>query len=89
MTIFEIADFTPGHQLTLRLVDRASLRLFGELAVTYAAVPATTGSRLVVKLALPAHGNPVRRTLLAWGDLLMMRKQVLTLTDLAAQAHSQ
>lgn len=85
MTIFKVADFTPGHQLTLKLVDRASLRLFGELAVTYAAVPTTTGSRLVVKLALPAKGNPVRRTLLAWGDLLMMRKQVLTLTHLAAR----
>jgi hypothetical protein len=43
---------------------------------------------LVVKLALPAHGNPVRRTLLAWGDLLMMRKQVLTLTQLAEQARA-
>lgn len=88
MTIFEVADFTPGQQLTLKLVDRVSLRLFGELAVTYAAVPAAAGSRLVVKLALSAQGNPVRRTLLAWGDLLMMRKQVLTLTQLAAHARS-
>ncbi|WBQ05325.1 hypothetical protein [Kribbella sp. CA-293567] len=84
MTIFELADFTPGRHLTLNLVDPKALKLFGQVAVTYLAVPTATGSRLIVKLALPARGNAVRRTLLAWGDLLMMRKQVLELTRLAA-----
>jgi hypothetical protein len=86
MTIFELVDFTPGRQLTLKIVDPRSRRLFGEVAVTYLVVPAAAGSRLIVKLALPARGNGVRRTLLAWGDLLMMRKQVLRLTSLAAES---
>ncbi|MEV8377279.1 hypothetical protein AB0P21_31355 [Kribbella sp. NPDC056861] len=84
MTIFELADFVPGEQLTLRIADRRALGLFGDVAVTYLAATAPAGSRLVVKLALPARGNAVRRTVLAWGDLLMMRKQVLELTRLAA-----
>lgn len=86
MTIFELVDLTPGRQLTLKIVDPGALRLFGEVAVTYLAVPTADGSRLIVKLALPARGNAVRRTLLAWGDLLMMRKQVLKLTELAGRA---
>lgn len=84
MTIFELVDFTPGRQLTLKIASPASRRLYGDLAVTYLAVPTASGSRLIVKLALAANGNPVRRTLLAWGDLLMMRKQVLVLTARAA-----
>jgi hypothetical protein len=86
MTIFELVDFTPGRQLTLKISDDKALRLFGEVAVSYVAVPTAGGSRLVVKLALPARGNAVRRTLLGWGDLLMMRKQVLTLAGLAGRA---
>lgn len=86
MTIFELVDFEPGRQLTVKIVDPRSRRLFGEVAVTYLVVPAASGSRLIVKLALPARGNAVRRTLLAWGDLLMMRKQVLRLTFLAAES---
>jgi hypothetical protein len=83
MRIFELVDFTPDRQLTLKIVDRGARRLFGEVAVTYLAVPTATGSRLVVKLALPARGSAIRRTLLGWGDLLMMRKQVLQLAALA------
>ncbi|QNE23067.1 hypothetical protein F1D05_21400 [Kribbella qitaiheensis] len=86
MTIFRLVDFTPGRQLTLQIDRPAARRLFGNLAVSYTVSPAGTGSRLVVKLAVPAGGNAVGRYLLAWGDLLMMRKQTVKLAGLAAQA---
>ena len=89
MTIFRLVEFTPGCQLTLRLDDPRARKLFGNLAVTYTVLPtADDGSRLVVKLAMAIEGGPlhaVRRRLLAWGDLAMMRKQLLQLTTLAKQ----
>lgn len=88
MTIFTLADFEPGKQITVRIAPGASRRLFGDLAVSYTVVPdGAARSRIVVKLRveLPGEGIAVRlrRRLLAWGDLLMMRKQLLTLKVLA------
>lgn len=78
MTIFDLADFDPGRQITLVL--RQGTRIFGPLAVTYRVSDrAHGGSRLVVKLALARRrGGPV-----PWMELFMMRKQLLTLRDLA------
>jgi len=84
MTIFRLVDFIPGRQLTLEL--RNARGLFGDLAVTYTVLPAANGSRLVVKMVLAADPGPlnaVRRELLSWGDLVMMRKQLRTLATLA------
>lgn len=90
MQIFELVDFTPDRQVTLAISDRRSRRLFGDLAVSYVANPVgPKASRLVVKLAMPIEPGPlegVRRYLLAWGDLLMMRKQVRTLAGLASRS---
>lgn len=86
MSIFSLVDFTPGHQLTLKLDDPGGRRLFGDLAVSYTVDPTAAGSRLVVKLAIPVAGGPfgsVRRYALAWGDLVMMRKQLRKLADYA------
>ncbi|GAA1563219.1 hypothetical protein GCM10009789_15350 [Kribbella sancticallisti] len=85
MTIFRLVDFTPGRQLTLRLRNPASRRLYGDIAVSYTVTPRPGGSRLVVKLVIPAEVGAIRRRLLAWGDLLMMRKQLITLSTLAEQ----
>ena len=83
MTIFTLADFTAGEQLTLRLTDRVGRRLFGRVVITYAvAARGPVASRLLVRLRV-AGLDPVRRRALAWGDLVMMRKQLRTLAALA------
>jgi hypothetical protein len=57
------------------------------VVVTYRVTPVgDSGSRLVVKLAFRAPRSPVGamlRPLLPAGDLVMMRKQLLTLKRLA------
>lgn len=86
MTIFELVSFEPGRHLTLRL-HRAGA-LFGDVAVSYLVVPCgSERSRVVVKLLFRyPRGFGVRllaQWLLPWGDLVMMRKQLLTLKALA------
>jgi len=86
--IFTLAGFDPGRQITLRILPGRPRRLFGDLAVSYTVVPdGETRCRLVVKLRVDLPGDRLvarfRRTFLAWGDLVMMRKQLLTLKELA------
>lgn len=87
MTIFRLESFTPGLQLTMRMHRRRAVLLFGDLALTYALQPmGDRQCRLVVKILLaapPGHIAGLRRRLLACGDLVMMRKQLLTLRSLA------
>jgi hypothetical protein len=83
MSIFRLAEFEPDHSITLR--HRGGL--FGDVAVTYAAEPQPDGaSRLLVKILVRYPGGFRRRPMSVvapWGDLLMMRKQLLTLRELA------
>lgn len=88
MTIFELVDFSPDEQLTLRMTAPKALALFGSLTVTYAVRPAgSAGTRLVVKLNVGERGDGLlrraRRRALAYGDLFMMRRQLATLRRLA------
>lgn len=72
MTLFRLRSFVDGEQLTLRAKG---------VAVTYALRPVGAGTRLHVRVVF---GGP--RTIgriLAAGDLVMMRKQLLTLRVLA------
>ncbi|HEY0447934.1 hypothetical protein [Actinophytocola sp.] len=96
-TIFTLVDFVPGRELTLRLTDRQGLRMFGDLAITYRATASThpvpdrsprpTPGRLVAKLAVSATPRSyLRRRLLAWGDLVMMRRQLHNLAHLAGSS---
>jgi hypothetical protein len=59
------------------------------VAVTYRVTArSASGSRLVVRLLVHEPSRPwahVRFHLLAWGDLIMMRKQLITLKQLAEQ----
>ncbi|HTQ16856.1 hypothetical protein [Mycobacterium sp.] len=74
MTLFVLQSFVDDEQITLRS---------NGVAVTYAVRPEGAGTRLHARV-LFAGPRPVARVL-ALGDLVMMRKQLLTLKSLAEQ----
>lgn len=82
--VFRLVSFEDGHHWT-GLTGPRGERMFGPVAMTYAAEPASSGSRIVGRLA--AAGDTSARRIkaygLAWGDLVMMRKQFHVLRDLA------
>lgn len=86
LLVFDIAAFETGVHLTGVLPARPAER-YGQMAVSYTVRPREGGGcRLVVKVVTEADGalaRRIRRRLLAWGDLVMMRKQLLTLKRLA------
>jgi hypothetical protein len=72
MTIFTLHSFVDGEQITLRAKG---------VAVTYAVCPEGGGSRLHVRVLFGGPRLLARAVVL--GDLVMMRKQLLTLKSLA------
>jgi hypothetical protein len=85
---FRIVEFEAGRHVTA--VAEAGL-LCGRIGMTYALVPAAAGARLVVKFGIESRSrwDLLRLVPLAWGDLIMMRKQFLTLKELAERdAHA-
>lgn len=72
MDLFDLASFEPNRHITLST---------GRVAVTYAVHPEGAGTRLVVRARMKAPR--ALGHLLAIGDLVMMRKQLLTLKGLA------
>ena len=74
MTIFRLVSYQRDRHLTILMNDPQAVRRFGEVAVSYVVLP----GRLVAKLRVRGLGR-VSRWMLAWGDLVMMRKQLLTL----------
>jgi hypothetical protein len=81
--IFDLVEFNPGEEITLR----ARGDFFGRLFVTYRVYATSdTASRLAVKLVV-RHRRDALGLLWRWvlpaGDLVMMRKQLLTLAHLA------
>jgi len=90
MTIFELASFEPGRSMTCVIRQGGGERAFGRVWVSYVAEPAIPdATRLLAKLRI-APGGGLRglalRHLLPWGDLVMMRKQLLTLARLAERS---
>jgi hypothetical protein len=84
--LFELAAFERDRHLTVLLRAPAS-RMIGPLAASYTVVPRGPGSaRLVVKVVLGYPRGPIGwalARLVPWADLVMMRKQLLTLKALA------
>jgi len=82
--IGRIVDFEPGRHITAVSTPKAT-QLFGSIALTYQVDPRGAHSRLVVAMTVTASSaaGRLRRELLGWGDLVMMRKQLLTLKRLA------
>jgi hypothetical protein len=80
--VFRIVSFEADHHIT----GTTRAGRLGQQACTYRIRPsAGGGSRLVVRLDLSVSSAVRRATApaLAWGDLPMMRKQLLTIRDLA------
>jgi hypothetical protein len=86
--VFVLTSFEAPHQWTGVTTPRGS-RLFGPVAMTYAAEPGPLGSRIVGRLAAgaPSALTRARAQALAWGDLVMMRRQLHVLKALA-ERHS-
>jgi hypothetical protein len=83
MRIFDLVAFERDRHLTLRLRRPG---VFPPLAVSYVVVPAAGDSRLLVKLVLrigPRRRERLAARLLAAGDWIMMRRQLLNLKSLA------
>lgn len=89
MTIFDLEEFETGRSLRLRMRPGLPTFLFGALWVDYRISPsAGTGPATLLSAVLwmpPPSGllGASRRYALAWGDVLMMRKQLRTLSRLA------
>jgi hypothetical protein len=66
------------------LARERSKRIFGEIAISYVVLP----RRLLVKFRV-RQPNRLRAHFLAWGDLIMMRKQLRTLKALAEGSAKQ
>ncbi|HEU4479239.1 MAG TPA: hypothetical protein VFR80_12030 [Pyrinomonadaceae bacterium] len=87
MTIFTLVDFKPNEHLTIRTKPSPSTRsLFGDIVVSYLVVPEASFCRLLVKL-VGRYPQTLRgrfmQGFLPWGDLIMMRRQLLNLKRLA------
>ncbi|WP_167133126.1 hypothetical protein [Paramicrobacterium chengjingii] len=90
MTIFTLTAFDPGVSMTLRIDPGWSTRVFGAITVTYNIVRVSE-SESVLRAILGMPRIPVLfggfgRYMLAWGDLIMMRKQLRLLSVLAEQS---
>ncbi len=84
--VFRLTSYDAPHQWT-GVTGRGS-RVVGPVGLTYAAEPVAgrpERSRIVARMTVGASGplTRARGQALAWGDLVMMRKQLLTLKGLA------
>jgi hypothetical protein len=86
MRIFELVAFEPDRHLTLR-TRRFAPGVLTALAVSYVVSPVgPCETRLLVKLSFqvrPGLLGALAREFLSWGDLVMMRRQLLNLRDRA------
>jgi hypothetical protein len=88
MEIFQLADFARDQHLTIRIKpDSSAQRMFGDIAGSYLVFAQGVNScRLLVKLVVnhpPGVWGRLVRALLPWGDLIMMRRQLLNFKRLA------
>jgi hypothetical protein len=90
MTIFRLVDFKTPEHLTIVMSSPLGLMAFGAVAVTYRVISEQDRrARLVAKLRVRyprTLWGRCMRMLFPWGDLLMMRKQLLTLKCLAERS---
>ncbi|MFC9897572.1 hypothetical protein ACFVMC_28100 [Nocardia sp. NPDC127579] len=75
MSMFELVSFEVDRHLTMTASDR--------ITVTYAVSSITGGTRLIIRTRARVPVPAVSGPLLGYGDLVMSRKQLRTLRDLA------
>ncbi len=83
--VFEITDVEKDSHITGVLPEEAAAR-YGRMAVSYVVSPRGEACRLVVRIDVESRTalrHRARGRLLACGDLVMMRKQLLTLKAFA------
>lgn len=89
LILFVIDSFVDGEHLTLRL-RRPGRGVVGEFAITYTVRPDGPGrTRLVATVVVGGTRGTVGtvvRYALAWGDLIMMRRQLTRLAALATDS---
>jgi aryl carrier-like protein len=88
MRIFELVDFERDRHLTIRVKSETrAARTFGDIAVSYLIVAGQNNCcRLLVKLIANFPSGikgRIMRAFLPWGDLVMMRRQLLNFKQLA------
>lgn len=90
MSIFDLVDFERHRHLTIRVKHGSSAsRTFGDIAGSYIIVPRAKDCRLLVKLIAkypPGVKGRLMEAVLPWGDLIMMRRQLLNFKQLAEQS---
>lgn len=87
MTMFKLVSFETDQHVTIQ--SFLLRRFFGDVAGSYCVRSIDAGhTRLLAKLRVHYPRGPLgwlMRVALPWGDLVMMRKQLLTLKQLAEQ----
>jgi len=91
MTIFELLDFKRNQHVTIRIKkDMFALKFFGDTGVSYLIIPQSDGKcRLIVKLLVRYPQGilgELMRLILPWGDLIMMRRQLINFKELSEMA---
>lgn len=97
MFIFKVMSFAPNEQITVATGEGGLFRyITGAGAISYRLVKPDAGlsdcCRLIAKLAMaypPGPGGWLNRQLLPWGDLVMMRRQLLNFKRLAERDYSE
>ena len=84
LMIFRLVEFEPDRMITM-VSDATATRIFGAISLSYQVEPVGAGCRLVACLDVTARSRAgrLRADLLTIGDLVMMRKQLLTFKALA------
>jgi hypothetical protein len=94
MRIFTLVDFARDRHVTLRIKHGGgAFHFFGDLGVTYLIVPLEVDRcRLLVKMVVRyprGLRGALMRSCLPWGDLVMMRRQLLNFKALAEAVSSE
>lgn len=87
MYIFTVHALRPGSSLAAEMTNPVARFVFGPVTLQYEIRDLGGVRALEYTMWLPARGAlaRLRRYLLAWADLVMARKQLLTLTRLASE----